>query len=246
MLIPIICLIIFITYISIIIYLAYVFLKERKIFDTIFSDNFKYITDYIYCPYHELLFGVFIKNNSKYECNLCSLDTINSEIYLEQLEILSSIYKLFKLLDKYILQKYDNKYRNKYQNKYEMLIWLLEGSIRDYENIKDEHLEIYNQIKAIYTNTIYTNTNYQIEFTNPKKDCNLDANNNLDENNNLEEIENHFYLEETINKLNDIIKLIEKNKTKISNFNSLFLIALILDLETFSSSLKDFFNKLII
>ena len=220
MLIIITCLIIFITYICIISYLAYIFLKERRIFNNIFSDNLKYIFDYIFCPYHEILFGFInlIKNdefNNKYECSLCKIDLDETNIYLEQLEILSEIYKLYNNINKNnIIDKVDILEYDKFK-------WLLDGSIRDYESIKDERIEVYEQLKIAY----------------------LSSNNKNGENMANISLENLIYLEDNIKIFNEILNFINSNITKIINFKSMFLISFILDIQKYFTNIIINYNS---
>lgn len=208
-------------------YLGYMFLKERKLFDIVITNQLKdtigCVLDYLRCPKHSetlgIISGILQCNVTEccgdYKCNLCSYYdskyTSEQEIYLAQLEILSGVYKLLKKIEKTNMPEYDSR-------KYTMYIWLVEGGIRDYENIKNtdddserDGLVLFEQLKKIYLASV---PEYQPD--------------SISNESNLLDIE---YVEGNLNVFLDILRYIIKNKQNMAKFKSLYLIGLLWEIE---------------
>jgi hypothetical protein len=210
----ILCLIIFITYILIICVLAYYFFRHRNIWNKTFEKT--HLLEYFECPIHSI-FPFLIPNiisttenysqNCSQNCSQCKQEQIENNINILQLETLREIYKLFKQLD------------NNVSSKYKMFKWLIECSIKDYEIIKNENIDVYYKLKDAYSNS-----------TNNRKDI-LETEFNLD-------LENITYLENNIEILENIIKYIKEyynlcNENKNGNDIN-YLVALFNDIEEYS------------
>jgi len=154
---------------------------------------------------------------------------------IKQLDTLSQVYKLFKQIDKTCICQ--NKYNLSIE--YGMFLWLLEGSIKDYEMIKEERAEVYYKLKETY-NTL----NKKI--------------NPLNENISIQ-LENIIHLETNIelcNQINNNIKNIFKKNDKLASseqinepihkpiiyINSQYLLALFIDINKFINLLNIHFN----
>jgi len=144
MLIYILCLLILITYVTIIFYLGYIFLKDRKVFNIFLEDIFILYQNVIY----------FYKNEMDIEME------ITMEIDLDNVHILQTLYKLFKDIDKYNLPV------GIIRDKYNIYIWFLEYSIKNYEYIKNEKTELYNILKKIYIDNNHLNNNVNVDINN--------------------------------------------------------------------------------
>jgi len=211
------CLVIFITYISISCILAYYFFKHRNIWNKCFEINIQHLLEYFECPVHALFWIPNIIPTSD-NCSICKNEENENNQFSKQLETLGKIYTLFKQLESNI------------SNKHKMFIWLIEGSIKDYEIIKNTHTKIYYNLKDTYLKTTtHNNTNK------------LDSFNILDA-----EVENITYLENNIEILNQIITHIETYITQyintnintdiINNYN--YLTALFIDILNYSRITK--------
>jgi hypothetical protein len=173
------CLVIFITYISISCILAYYFFKHRNIWNKCFEINIQHLLEYFECPVHALFWIPNIIPTSD-NCSICKNEENENAHYAKQLETLGTVYTLFKQLD------------NSVSSKHKMFMWLIEGSIKDYEMIKNAQNNIYYKLKETY-----------IETSNHKHTNELDS---ID----ILEVENITYLENNIETLGEIIKCIER------------------------------------
>jgi hypothetical protein len=182
----IICLlIILITYLAIAGLLGYYYIKHRVIWYAMFDMS--------------LFYG--LEESSKLE----------GEIYLEQVKILSSIYKLFKQLD-------ENNFImgcNYFNQTFKMLKWFLEGSITNYENIKNEQSIVYYQLKDVY---------------NTQNNISIDSHELIDDILPNLQIEQIDIYENNIILIRNIIQEIENNLSSITKFHSHYLIALFNDI----------------
>lgn len=182
----IICLlIILITYLAIAGLLGYYYIKHRDIWYSMFDMS--------------LFYG--LEESSKFE----------GEIYLDQVKILSSIYKLFKQLD-------ENNFImgcNYFNQTFKMLKWFLEGSITNYENIKNEQSIVYYQLKDVY------NTQNNISIDSYELKDNILPNLQIEQ---IDIYENNIIL------IRNIIQEIENNLSSITKFHSHYLIALFNDI----------------
>jgi tetrahydrodipicolinate N-succinyltransferase len=122
------------------------------------------------------------------------------------------VYKLFKQIDKSTICK--NKYN--LENDYDMLIWLLEGTIKDYEMIKAERSEVYYRLRETY-NTL------------TEKDICKTENTFI----NLENIINLENNVELCNKINNNIKNIFQQYDNMKSINSHYMLALFIDINKY-------------
>lgn len=228
------CFIIFITYVLICCILAYYFLKHRTtIWNKTFIDLLN-ICEYFECPIHSVFWIPNIIPTSD-NCSLCKQELYENGMNIKQLDTLAQVYKLFKQIDKTCICQ--NKYNLSIE--YGMFLWLLEGSIKDYEMIKDERAEVYYKLKETY-NTL----NKKI--------------NPLNENISIQ-LENIIHLETNIelcNQINNNIKNIFKKNDKLASseqinepihesiiyINSQYLLALFIDINKFINLLNIHFN----
>jgi len=174
---------------------------------------------YYYIKHRNIWFAMF--NLSCY----WDVDMVSNEedIYLEQVKILSSIYKLFKQLD-------ENNFImgcNYLDKNFRMFKWFLEGSISNYETIKNEQSNVYYQLKDVYT-TQNTSLGLNASSDNMKPNLQLEQ---------LDIYENNIILAK------NIIQEFEKNISSITKFNSHYLIALFNDILFYCNSCI-FYNKL--
>ena len=177
-------LIILITYLAIACLLGYYYIKHRDIWYSMFDMS---------------LF-----------CGMDDSSKLNGDIYLEQVKVLSSIYKLFKQLE-------ENNFTtgcNYFNNIFKMLKWFLEGSITNYETIKNEQSHVYYQLKDVYT----TQNNISISS---KPNLQLEQ---------IDIYENNIIL------IRNILQEIENSVSSITKFNSHYLIALFNDILFYCNS----------
>jgi len=176
----VLCLVIFITYISISCILAYYFFKHRNIWNQCFEINIHHLLEYFECPIHALFWIPNIIPTSD-NCSTCKIEKNENAYFTKQLETLSKIYTLFKQLDA------------SYSSNDKMLMWLIKGSIKDYEMIKNERIDVYYKLKETYIATVSNNEPNSIDIL---------------------ELENITYLEYNIETLQEIIKCIEEYITE--------------------------------
>jgi hypothetical protein len=190
----IICLlIILITYLAIAGLLGYYYIKHRDIWCSMFDMS--------------LFYG--LEESSKFE----------GEIYLEQIKILSSIYKLFKQLD-------ENNFImgcNYFNQTFKMLKWFLEGSITNYENIKNEQSIVYYQLKDVY---------------NTQNNISIDSHELIDDILPNLQIEQIDIYENNIILIRNIIQEIKNNLSSITKFHSHYLIALFNDILFYCNAVR--------
>lgn len=222
------CLIIFITYVAICSILAYYFLKHRTtIWNKTFIDLMN-ICEYFECPIHSIFWIpniVLTRDN----CSLCKQELLENDQHIKQLNILASVYKLFKQIDKSIICQ--NK--NNLSIDYNMFQWLLEGSIKDYEMIKAERADVYYKLKETY-NTLKENHSSNSETRHIQ----------------LEHITQLEHNIELCNQINNKIKNIFQNSENITDtvvisINSQYLLALFIDINQFIQLLNIHFNLLL-
>ena len=203
------CLVIFIIYISISCILAYYFFKHRNIWNKCFEINIQHLLEYFECPVHALFWIPNIIPISD-NCSTCKNKENENTHFAKQLETLGTVYTLFKQLDA------------SYSSNDKMLMWLIKGSINDYEMIKNERIDVYYKLKETY-----------IETSNHKHTNELDS---ID----ILEVENITYLENNIETLGEIIKCIEEYIKEYTNTNTdiiihcNYLMALFIDILDYS------------
>ena len=189
----IICLlIILITYLAIASLLGYYYIKHRDIWYSMFNVS------------------LFWDNDESIK--------LEGDIYLEQVKVLSNIYKLFKQIDEnnFILGC------NYFDKIFKMLQWFLEGSITNYEIIKNENSNIYYQLKELYITQnnilLSSKTNLQIE-----------------------QIDIYEY---NIGIIKNILQEIQNSTSSITKFNSHYIISLLNDILFYCNSIF-YYNSLI-
>jgi hypothetical protein len=232
------CLIIFITYVAICCILAYYFLKHRTtIWNKCFIDLTN-ICEYFECPIHSLFWipNIILTRDN---CSLCKQELQENATHIKQLDTLASIYKLFKQIDKTCISQNKNHTNNK-NNKnnksnknnllteYEMFLWLLEGSIKDYEMIAAERSEVYYKLKDTY-NTLNENHSSNSETRHIQ----------------LEHITQLEHNIELCNQINKNIKKLFLNSSEfiqVDDILSQYLLALFIDINQFIQLLNIHFN----
>lgn len=137
------CVLLFIVYSSIIGLLLYYFLKDRVIWNTFWSDCPFLEMD---CQVHSWLYTCLTlipgyihipRVNGVTTCTECEKQAATRETDIYQLETLSSIYKLLKSLSARF-------------NELRLYQHLLEYIIRNYKEIRDCNLAIYEQMEKLY------------------------------------------------------------------------------------------------
>lgn len=217
------CLTIFIIYLAICGILAYYFIKHRNIWNKTF--NFIDCFDCFDCQIHTILWIPNIlminKTDCATDCAICKEEENDNKIYLQDLQVLVSVYKLFKEIDKTCISQ--NVYG--LQDTWYMFIWLLEGSIKDYEMIKDERANVYYKLKETYENTSLNNHSSNTE--------------------NILSLENISYLENNIELCNKITNIFKENGFRENGFKeikSYYLFALMIDIDEYIKQINLIFN----
>jgi hypothetical protein len=223
------CLIIFITYLCICFILAYYFLQHRNIWNKIFNYlNFSFLyIENIECPIHNILANPVPElankvlpwdsgdsgygEDGKANCTLCKKEIEDKQIYAKEIEMLSCIYKLFKEIDKTCIYENANAYAYANANAYTMYLWLMEGSIKDYETIKNERATVYYKLKDTFAKL---NENHS------------SITNNIP-------LENISYLENNIEIYKKIIDMNNIYKKNIIDIKSHYLFALFNDIDDY-------------
>lgn len=187
--------------------LAYYFFKHRNIWNQLFeikniNTNIYHLLEYFECPKHSLFWIPNIIPTS-INCSSCKEELIENEYFHRQLETLGTIYSLFKQLDTNVLNNLDQFVRQ-----YKMFMWLLEGSIKDYELIKKESNNVYYKLKDTYFETYNTNTQDKYKDNDKDKEDNSNDSNNDTGGEITMDIENLPYLEYNIEIFDKIITCI--------------------------------------
>lgn len=228
------CFTIFIIYFLICFILGYYFIKHRNIWNKTFEiENLFYYFEYIKCSLHSILWiPDILQINKNKDCKICKKEENDNKdknkIYLHKLQNLMYIYKLLNEIDTNFIPS--NK--NDLLRTLNMLIWLLEGSIKDYNIIKNEKADIYYKLKETYKNTTSILSNYNSSNTE-----------------NILSLENISYIENNIELCNKIIENCNTNLfCKKTNFNdeftSYYLFALFYDINEFIKNINLLFNKI--
>ena len=142
-LVKIYCIIILITYLSICALLSYYFIKKRTIWNSLFSlesiyNSFK---ELIVCPEHFLIWLPFIE----FENTACSdKKKLNDDARIQIKKILEHIVNIMK--DISIVKK--NK--KNINNNLEKIKWVLEGTMKDFDQMYDENSIFYNNLASSY------------------------------------------------------------------------------------------------
>jgi len=185
------------------------------------------ICEYFECPIHSIFWIpniVLTRDN----CSLCKQESLEAEQHIKQLETLALIYKLFKQIDKTCISK------NNLLTEYEMFLWLLEGSIKDYEMIKAERAEVYYKLKETYNimkeNTLDCKTEIGLEHI-TQLETNIELCNQI--NNNIKNI---------FQKTEGILGQTSEQKITVA---SQYLLALFIDINEFIRLLNIHFNLLL-
>ena len=205
----------------------------NKVFNELYNNikNFNNIfIEYFKCPVHSILscnmFNNFtqISYDNIYKCMLCSQELKDLTIYKYEFKKLNRIYNLFKQIDKTNLY-YNSSYNITYYNLiqyYNMLLWLLENSIKDYDIIKDETIDIYYKLQDTYKHI--NNENYT-------------------ENYNTINVENIIYIENNIELCKQIMYILNLNNTTFDTFfmfKSYYLFALFNDINKFIKQINHY------
>lgn len=197
MIVKILCIVIFITYCIICALLSYYFIKNRSIWDSLFSLESIYnsFTELILCPEHFLIWIPFI-NFENTECS--NKRKINNDARIQIKKVLEHIANIFKDIN--IIKSSVNNHNHNHN--LEKIKWVLEGTMKDYERMYDENAEFYNNLVNSY------------EILNDKCKKNKDEEYNENEENNdlqisleyLVIIENNIELSENISFILSIFK----------------------------------------
>jgi hypothetical protein len=234
------CFAIFIIYFAICGILAYYFIKHRTIWNKTFEfeNIFNYI-EYFECPIHNIFWipnfitenKIDCKMDCKMDCVICKEEENNNKIYLQELETLSSVYKLFIQIDKNCIPQNARK-ENKYnlQDAWHMFLWLIKGSIKDYEIIKDERAEVYYKLKETYETIVVQPSSNALEE------------NHSSNTENILSLENISYLENNIELCNKIITILKNNG--FEEIKSHYLFALMTDIDEYIKQINLVSNKI--
>ena len=250
------CFAIFIIYFAICCILAYYFIKHRNIWNKTFSfiDSFNIFdsVDNFDCPIHRIFWipNIITENKKDFtidsandftidciiDCVICKEEENNNKIYLQELQTLSSVYKLFKEIDKKCIpQNAIKENKHNLQETWHMFIWLLEGSIKDYEMIKDERSNIYYKLKETYETTVFQPSSNSLEE------------NHSSNTENILSLENISYLENNIELCNTIITILKNNKPSENGFGEIkshYLFALFYDIDEYIKKINLLSNKI--
>jgi len=229
------CFVIFIIYFAICGILAYYFIKHRNIWNKTFGfgNLFDYIDyiEYFACPIHSIFWipNILMVNKAKMDCAICQEEENDNKIYLQELQTLSSVYKLFKEIDKKCIPQNANGL----QDTWNMFLWLLEGSIKDYEIIKDERADVYYKLKETYATTMGQ----------PSSNSLVKHSSNTE---NILSLENISYLENNIELCSKIITIFRENGfgEGIGKIKSHYLFALMTDVDEYIRQINLLFNKI--
>ena len=230
------CFVIFIIYFAICGILAYYFIKHRNIWNKTFefAKLFDYIDylEYFDCPIHSVFWipNILMANKTKTDCTICQEEENDNKIYLQELQTLSSVYKLFKEIDKKCIPQNANEL----QNSWNMFLWLLEGSIKDYEIIKDERADVYYKLKETYATTMNQPSLNSLEKHSSDTE-------------NILSLENISYLENNIELCNKIITIFRRNRFGDNGFREIkshYLFALMTDIDEYIRQINLLSNKI--
>lgn len=235
------CICLFIIYSSIASFLLYYFIKHRKIWNLFWNDLIQ-----LDCPKHSLInidmwFALFIPGyipntpssndhsscardcaresarESARDCAICEKDERETKADIYQLKTLSSIYEIFKSIDSIISNSTITK--NKI-NKMGIGLFqhLLEYIIRNYKEIRDCDLAIYQKLEKLYLAGVNENEDYKNKNSNQYENKEKDFWQ-------LEDIPMLDAFFENISKLSSLIKNIDMTK-----IDSTFIIAFLYNL----------------
>jgi hypothetical protein len=210
MIVKILCIVIFITYCIICALLSYYFIKNRSIWDSLFSLESIYnsFTELILCPEHFLIWIPFIDFENT-ECS--NKRKINNDARIQIKKVLEHIENIFKNIN--IIKSTVNNYNHNL----EKIKWVLEGTMKDYERMYDENAEFYNNLSNSY------------EILNDN--CKKNENENRNEKVSLEDLvilENNIELCENIS---DVLSVFSESEYKLLNqIESGYMKALLYDL----------------
>ena len=141
MLVLALCILIFITYLLICGLVAYYFIKERKIWDSLFTYDkiCNSLRESILCPIHFVLWipGIDFENNT---CSEHVLTTYKSNIKIQS--ILHIVLRNMKNIS-----RIHNTSRT---NNLSKQLWILEGTMKDYEYLYTENAEFYYKMSGSY------------------------------------------------------------------------------------------------
>ena len=114
-----------------------------------------------------------------------------------------------------------------------MFLWLLEGSIKDYEIIKDERADVYYKLKETYATTMGQ----------PSSNSLVKHSSNTE---NILSLENISYLENNIELCSKIITIFRENGfgEGIGKIKSHYLFALMTDIYEYIRQINLLFNKI--
>jgi len=143
MIVNICCLIIFIIYFAIFSLLSYYFIKKRPIWNSLFSLESIYtsIRELIVCPEHFLIWLPCID----FENTACSeKKKKNDEARLQIRKVLEHIAMLLK--DVFYIKELGNWHNHNL----EKMKWILEGTMKDYDQMCNENALFYNNLANSY------------------------------------------------------------------------------------------------
>ena len=141
MLVLALCIIIFITYLLICGLVAYYFIKKRKIWDSLFTydEIYNLLRESILCPIHFILWipGIDFENNT---CTEYVLNSHKSSLKLQS--ILHTVLRNMKNIS-----RIQNTSKT---NNISKQLWILEGTMKDYERLYTETAEFYYKMSGSY------------------------------------------------------------------------------------------------
>ena len=141
MLVLALCIVIFITYLLICGLVAYYFIKERKIWDSLFTydEICNLLRESILCPIHFVLWipGIDFENNT------CSEHVLNT--YKSNLKIQSILHIVLRNM-KNISRIHNTSSIHNLSKQ----LWILEGTMKEYDRMNTENAEFYYKMSGSY------------------------------------------------------------------------------------------------
>lgn len=223
------CIIIFITYFILCTLLSYYFIKRRSIWDSLFSLESIYnsIRELIFCPEHFLIWLPFIEFENT-ECS--NKRKTNNDAKIQIKKVLEHIANIIKdiINVKHKNNSSRNSSSNSSSNNLEKIKWVLEGTMKDYDRMYEEHAEFYNNLA-----NSYDILNEKCKQNNDKEDKeNNDKKNKID--NSLLTLEDLVVLENNIelcDNIYNVLSIFSVSEYKLLNqIESGYMTSLLYDL----------------
>jgi len=201
MVVLICCITIFVSFISILLLLTYYFIKQRTLWNELFNINTIYETvmELFVCPEHFIIYipGILLETTE------CIKNThINNETELKIKTLLTKINQCInkiELLDTYNSSNdNDNGNDNGNDNNIEIIKWVLQGTMINYNIMFKETAKFFNKVSGSYNILNNNSENKNIKIDNIKNN-----------DNNLITLEKMTIIENNIEKCDTILNLLE-------------------------------------